>query len=391
MRSVSKRSKRSKQSKQSSYEISAAAGFMLLLLSSTTFASSEQAYSQCPAISDSEQRLACFDSFVESNNTNSLNASVVERTLYPVLKEGAEIFSRKSRSSTQAREGLSAHEPNKMLARTDSNDIDRLYMDAVLSLKYPILTPLVESIFDLTGFQLKKKPRLFIAFSSRFSQYIGSRDSSPVVARSYNPELFVRSWTDSNDSYWDLGFGHESNGQQINDQQALTQLEQYYIGKNEEPAFARDSISRGWDYLSVDWNRQWEVGFLPSLKGFTTAHIELRRYLSDGFLQGVPEEYNDWEEQGVEARPRDQYDGLKFSVQYNLVDELCIIACLDRVELTHRTGYADIFNRNTTSLELTTSLLGVPFHIWAMSGYNSDLIDYYDYSNSWGIGIEFTR
>jgi hypothetical protein len=278
-----------------------------------------------------------------------------------------------------------------MLARTDSNDIDRLYMDAVLSLKYPILTPLVESIFDFTGFQLEKKPRLFIAFSSRFSQYIGSRDSSPVVARSYNPELFVRSWTDSNDSYWDLGFGHESNGQQINDQQAFTQLEQYYIGKNEEPSFARDSISRGWDYLSVDWNRQWETGFLPSLKGFTTAHIELRRYLSDGFLQGVPEEYNNWEEQGVEARPRDQHDGLKFSVQYNLVDELCVIACFDRLELTHRTGYADVFNRNTTSLELTTSLVGVPFHIWAMSGYNSDLIDYYDYSNSWGIGIEFTR
>jgi hypothetical protein len=94
MRSVSK------QSKQSSYEISAAAGFILLLLSSMTFASSEQAYSQCPTISDSEQRLACFDSFVESNNTNPLNTSVVERALYPVLREGGEISSRESRSST---------------------------------------------------------------------------------------------------------------------------------------------------------------------------------------------------------------------------------------------------------------------------------------------------
>jgi hypothetical protein len=141
----------------------------------------------------------------------------------------------------------------------------------------------------------------------------------------------------------------------------------------------------------VDWNKQWETGFLPSLKGFTTAHIELRRYLSDGFLQGAPEEYNDWEEQGSEPKTRDEYDGLKFSVQYNLIDELCIIACFDRIELTHRTGYADPFSRNTTSLELTTSLLGIPFHLWAMSGYNSDLIDYYDYSNSWGIGVEFTR
>lgn len=365
--------------------------FLLSYLSSASFATSEQAYKQCPKISDAMQRLACFDSHAESNSTSQLNIEAIKSALNPVLEESEDKLGEERLFSPQPREGLSAHETNKMLARTDSNDINRLYMDAVLSLKYPILTPLVESLFDLTGFQLEKKPRLFIAFSSRFSQYVGSRESSPVVARRYNPELFLRTWTDSNDSYWDLGFGHESNGQQINGPQAFAQLEQYYINQNETPLFARDSISRGWDYLSVDWNKQWETGFLPSLKGFTTAHVEWRRYLSDGLLQGEPEEYNDWERQGSEPKPRDEYDGLKFSVQYNLVNELCIIACFDRVELTHRTGYAEPFSRNTTSLELTTSLLGIPFHLWAMSGYNSDLIDYYDYSNSWGIGIEFTR
>lgn len=377
--------------KHRSYRVSATVGSMLLLLTSMTFANSEQAYNQCPKISEPMQRLACFDSYAESNANNQQSTTTQARALVPASALGGVGVRQESRFSPQPRAGLSSHEPNKMLARTDSNDINRLYMDAVLSLKYPILTPLVESIFDLTGFQLEKKPRLFLAFTSRFSQYVGSRESSPVVARRYNPELFLRTWTDSNDSYWDFGFGHESNGQQINSPQAFAQLEQYYINQNETPAFARDSISRGWDYLSVDWNKQWETGFLPSLKGFTTAHIEWRRYLSDGFLQGAPEEYNDWEGQGSDSKPRDEYDGLKFSVQYNLVDELCIIACFDRVELTHRTGYADMFNRNTTSIELTTSLLGIPFHIWAMSGYNSDLIDYYDYSNSWGIGMEFTR
>lgn len=365
--------------------------FLLSCFSFASFATSEQAYKHCPKISDAMQRLACFDSHVESNRSNQLNIEAIGSALSPVLEESKNRLGEERLFSPQPREGLSAHETNKMLARTDSNDINSLYMDAVLSLKYPILTPLVESIFDLTGFQLEKKPRLFIAFSSRFSQYVGSRESSPVVARRYNPELFLRTWTDSNDSYWDLGFGHESNGQQINGPQAFAQLEQYYINQNDTPSFARDSISRGWDYLSVDWNKQWETGFIPSLKGFTTAHVEWRRYLNDGLLQGEPEEYNDWEGQGSEPKPRDEYDGLKFSVQYNLVNELCIIACFDRLELTHRTGYAEPFSRNTTSLELTTSLLGIPFHLWAMSGYNSDLVDYYDYSNSWGIGIEFTR
>jgi hypothetical protein len=371
--------------------IVAVAAFLLFSVNSTSFASSEQAYSQCPKISESMRRLACFDSFSESKDTIQSTTPTIKQALDPVGGEGEYIPLRAALYSPQSREGLSAHETNRMLARTDSNDINSLYMDAELSLKYPILTPLVESLFDLTGFQLEKKPRLFIAFSSRFSQYVGSRESSPVVARRYNPELFVRAWTDSNDSYWDFGFGHESNGQQVDSERAFAELEQFYIDQNETPAFARDSISRGWDYLAVDWNKQWETGFLPSLKGFTTAHIELRRYLSDGFLQGAPEEYNDWEEQGSEPKTRDEYDGLKFSVQYNLIDELCIIACFDRIELTHRTGYADPFSRNTTSLELTTSLLGIPFHLWAMSGYNSDLIDYYDYSNSWGIGVEFTR
>ncbi|MFK7864496.1 MAG: hypothetical protein AB8B95_09770 [Pseudohongiellaceae bacterium] len=355
-----------------------------------SYASSELAYQECPAIPAPMERLACFDSYIEAIQEHSLDGK-----LFSPLDAGLDAEGRsRARQSLFAplqREGLSSHEPNKMLARSDSNDVESLYMDANLSIKYPILTPLVESIFDIGGFTEVRKPRLYLAFSSRFSQYIGSRDSSPVVPRRYNPELFLRTWTGNSNSYWDFGFGHESNGQQINSQEAFELEQQNYINNNQPAIIARDGISRGWDYLSIDWNKQWETGFLPTLKGYTTGHVELRRYLSNGLLQGRPEEYNDWEGQGADPKPRDEYDGLKFSVQYNLVNELCIIACFDRVELTHRTGYADLFQHNTTSLELTSSLLGIPFHIWAMSGYNSDLVDYFDYSNSWGIGMEFTR
>jgi hypothetical protein len=108
-------------------------------------------------------------------------------------------------------------------------------------------------------------------------------------------------------------------------------------------------------------------------------------------MQGAPEEYNDWERQGAEPKPRDEYDGLKFSIQYILPETLCLIACFDRVEVMHQTGYGAMFDNNTNSIELTASLFGIPFHLWAQSGYNSDLVDYYDYTNSWGIGVEFTR
>lgn len=366
-------------------------GALLCCLGFQAMANSDQAYTQCPMIEDPTRRLACFDSF--SSNAGQFELTDDQDPAPADFLSVGEGYSgrRQSLFAPLELEGLTSHEPNKMLARTDSNDVERLYMDANLSVKYPILTPLVESIFDLGGFSEERKPRLFLAFSSRFSQYIGSRDSSPVVARRYNPELFLRTWTGNNDSYWDFGFGHESNGQQINSQEAFVQEQLRYINNNESPIIARDGISRGWDYLSIDWNKQWETGFLPTLTGYTTGHVEWRRFLSNGPLQGAPEEYNDWEGQGIGEKPRDEYDGLKFSVQYNLVNELCIIACFDRVELTHTTGYGDLFQHNTTSLELTTSLLGIPFHIWAMSGYNSDLVDYFDYSNSWGIGMEFTR
>lgn len=360
----------------------------LCLASTLASASPSDAYKRCPTIENGLDRLACFDSYIDTGAISSGPVGIFQGDA-----SDAVILDSRDRAVNnlpRLKEGLSSHEPNKILARMDENDISRLYMDANLSLKYPLLTPAVERLFDFTGIQMPAKPRLYLAFSSRFSQYIGSRDSSPVTARRYNPELFLRLW-DNRAGYWDIGYGHESNGQQINSQAAFEQEEQNYRNNNQSEIFARDGISRGWDYVSVDWNKQWETGFLPNLEGFTTTHVELRRFLGNGLLQGAPEEYNDWERQGSEPKPRDEYAGLKFSLQYDLPPNFCVIACFDRVELSHQTGYADLFEHNTTSIELTTSVVGIPFHIWARSGYNSDLVDYFDYTNSWGIGVEFRR
>jgi hypothetical protein len=354
---------------------------MAVLIPSQLKASPSLAYIQCPTIANNVARLACFDSY----------ANIATEVPMPNIGEQTE--SRKLDAGPvieRPREGLSSHEPNKMLARMDANDLNNLYMDANLSLKHPLMTPVIEAVFDSLGITELQSPRLYMAFSSRFSQYIGTRTSSPVIPRRYNPEIFVRLW-DNYEGYWDIGYGHESNGQQINNQQSFELEEQTFRDKNEPDALARDAISRGWDYVSLDWTKQWQAGFLPTLPGFTTTHFEHRRFLSDGLLQGEPEEYNDWERQGVEPKPRAEYDGLKFSIQYILPEELCLIACFDRVEVMHQTGYSGIFDNNTNSIELTTSLFGIPFHIWAQSGYNSDLVDYYDYTNSWGIGVEFTR
>ena len=348
---------------------------LALLYSSAGFsAASDLAYATCPAIVDDVTRLQCYDRYAP------------------------ELEIADSRPFGYGVDGLTSHEPNRVFARTDSEAESQFYMDATLSIKYPIFKPVIEAAarqFDVDP--ETHTPRLYLAFSTRFSQYIASRESSPVVARRYNPELFLRVWRDgsqgrANPSYWDFGYGHESNGQRISDLPAL-QLAQASAESNGDLAgSAREQISRGWDYVSIDWNKQWNTPFLPSLGGRTETLIEYRHYVNNGLLQGKPEEYNSWEGDGLGEKSRNYYSGLKFSLQYDLLDIACYtLVCFNRVQLTHETGYAKPFENNTTRLELSTELLGLPFYIWGRSGYNNDLVDYYKQSNSWGIGLEFIR
>lgn len=348
---------------------------LAFLVSGSLFsASSELAYATCPAITDDVTRLQCYDRYAP-------HPDIVNSTLFGYGVDG-----------------LTSHEPNTMFARTDSGDESQFYMDATLSVKYPIFKPVIEAVarkFDVDP--ESHTPRLYLAFSTRFSQYIASRKSSPVVARRYNPELFLRVWRDgsrgrTNPSYWDFGYGHESNGQRISDLSALQLAEANALAAGDPANSARERISRGWDYVSIDWNKEWNTPFLPNLDGRTETLIEYRHYLDNGLLQGKPEEYNVWEGDGAGAKTRDYYSGLKLSLQYDLTNIACSgFVCFNRVQLTHETGYAKPFKNNTTNLELSTELLGLPFYIWGRSGYNNDLADYYKYSNSWGIGLEFVR
>src|SRR5690606_31671859 len=95
---------------------------------------------------------------------------------------------------------LTSHELNRLMARCDSDDISNLYMDFLLSSKFSVLPNAVaiNSAYDqLTETLEHFVPgddeyflQLYFAFSGRFSQYVNSRDSEPVIARRFNPELF---------------------------------------------------------------------------------------------------------------------------------------------------------------------------------------------------------
>ncbi len=288
---------------------------------------------------------------------------------------------------------LSSHEPSKLMLRTDSDDINSLYLDFTLSSKHPLLpnaTPLVrtqEAAADLLENLIPGDDeyllQLYLAFSGRFSQYVGTRDSSPVVARRFNPSLFYRIWS-SDDSWLDIGIAHESNGQRISTPESYARERADFLARREDPDFARDSLSRGWDYSFIEWRHDWNSKLVSELK--------LSHYLDKGPLQGKSEEYYLWEDNGTQLRPRRQYDGVSLSLQYNFNRSRCFLGdafvCFRELELTQETGYSAMFDHNTTTLEFTSNLFGLPVQLWGRSGYNSDLVDYYRYVNSWGIGFE---
>jgi hypothetical protein len=288
---------------------------------------------------------------------------------------------------------LTSHQPSYLMLRNDDLDSSASYMDFTLSAKHPVLpnahalnsfhTAMTNTLEQVLPGDNEFFMQLYMSFTGRFSQYIGTRESAPVVARSFNPTLFYRFWT-SSENYLDFEYGHESNGQRINSPEALEREEIDYLIAGEPAAYARDALSRGWDYTALHWRRAWNDKW--------ATRVELRHYLNDGLLQGRPEEYNIWEDGGSRLRPRRQYDGVRFSFEYNFNRSRCFLGsspvCFQRVSLTQDTGYSAMFEHNTTTLELTSDFFGLPVQFWAKTGYNTNLVDYYRHVTSWGMGIQ---
>lgn len=253
------------------------------------------------------------------------------------------------------------------------------------------------------------QPRLYLAFSGRAGQYIGTRESSPVVGKRFNPLFSMRWWQKRRDltttadpgfslhDYFGLSYGHESNGQRIGDVEDPQTPEEENLGRIRFEALqseyllvdgaadiARDELSRGWDYLGARWSSSWKLD-----TGRIFLMLDGRYYLEDGILQGRAEEYNLWENDDEwlarydgEIR-RAKVDGLRASIRYQSTD-LAWFLDASEIMLELRTGYLDPLQRVTARLELGFKYTS----LWYRYGYNSDLVDYYRKDESWGLAIK---
>jgi len=307
---------------------------------------------------------------------------------------------------------LRPNEPNILGFRKDAND--GWFLDIKLSLKYPIFHDGLykdkneRNIFPLWSF----------AFTGAWGQYLFDRESSPVIAKRYNPEVFGRWWLRDKHNYFDITYGHESNGQSIGswNTYSVKQLEISSI-VDPEPGDkvenARDYISRGWDYVGFTYKTRNPLDiyfFEKQNKGnffygkTLTTYIKFRYFLEDGLLQGGFEDFNPWEVFGPQCieddksdwtpechdlndkYSRNRYDGLTFIFKNDTVYGSLFKGL--KTALIYTTGYKDAFENSTIRLEHTINYNDLPIMVWVQSGYNSDLVDYYKRVKSYGIALE---
>ncbi|MBU0481730.1 MAG: hypothetical protein KKG47_11595 [Proteobacteria bacterium] len=307
---------------------------------------------------------------------------------------------------------LQSYEPNRIGWTFDDNDVG--YMDFTVSLQYPFLS--LESakaakegaaggrtLSELSTRYLRSIP--YFAFTGRFGQYIGTRESSPVIGKRFNPKLFLRFFTrDPEKSFIDLGYGHESNGQRTNSFAAYQDLRSDFIRDGEDPEFANDYISRGWDY--------WEVVIFRNFGGIEknegadstgddggsgegfSSLLSLKYFLEKGALQGEAEEYNSWENDS-NGRPRKEVDGITVKMMYKTKEypiefEKLTLSLFGGFSIVYTTGYKSAFSNNTVRLESLIKIGSFPLMVWWSDGYNSDLVDYYRRVRSGGFGLDLT-
>lgn len=143
----------------------------------------------------------------------------------------------------------------------------------------------------------------------------------------------------------------------------------------EQPAYANDQLSRGWDYIGLAWKKTHPSSYPWRISTYLT----LKYFLSHGLLQGAPEEYNDWENDS-EGKSRNRVNGVsgKLELQWKDIN----------FGAFYETGYHDIFRYNTTRLQIGKTIGTLPVFLWGQVGHGSDLAQYYKKVSSWGIAVE---
>jgi hypothetical protein len=287
---------------------------------------------------------------------------------------------------------IEAYEPNRLGYTWQDDDVP--YVDFTVSLKYQLFRaltarltcgkpPVPEDCRDQQHWEA------YLAFTGRFGFYVRTRPSDPVILRNYTPKLLLRYTPDPASpgilsSYLDFAYAHESNGQTTADP-ARYRFEQRV---SERPEFALDEVSRGWDYFQIAGKKTLLTKQEHSIAGY----LDLRFFMPDGFIQGTPEEYHDWEND-PDGRPRREFHGVLAAAEYNWRRDFGsgYLLADPRFLIQYETGYDPAFRFHTIRAETGARVFDFPVGIWVERGYGHGLARYYKRDTAYGFEFRFAE
>lgn len=251
---------------------------------------------------------------------------------------------------------FSSNEPNYFVGAWDNHD--DWHMEFNLSVKYALWPPAAS------------KHKLLFIYNGTYDFYLKSRDSSPVISRRQNVGSAYQYTVGDNPNLPDYefraGWYHESNGQTINNAAD-------YIAAGE---FAKDRVSRGWDYLGLEYMSP----FLGNLR----QHLDFRIFCNcQGWGAEKREDEIFWQTLTDEPKIND-YDGVRWTI-----NEINLPADFGTLRMELKTG-----NRNFSALGNISSkfvfsdFLGFPLNIFYFTGYGREIGSYHERNQYLGVGIE---
>jgi outer membrane phospholipase A len=268
---------------------------------------------------------------------------------------------------------LQSYEDNTLGYTSDSDD--KPFIDFTVSFRtcfYPF-----DYLMKIIPKKYRQDLHLNFAFTGRFGQYMGTRYSSPVIAKRFNPVLFFQYCPKNKFKNLTLqfGYGHESNGQSIDDSVSFFKTAALPHNNINETI---DKVSRGWDYVGTSIIADFFPKNKPKL--IFEGDITVKYYLNNGILQGRKEEYQDWERGWKGA------NYTRNSINRLAVTFTCFIDSffINKVRVGYETGITNPFANSSVKLLLGIKIGNFPIAITYRYGYSGDLAQYGKLNNSFG-------
>tara|TARA_R110002110_G_scaffold147129_2_gene337484 strand:- start:189559 stop:190428 length:870 start_codon:yes stop_codon:yes gene_type:complete len=265
-------------------------------------------------------------------------------------------FAAEPQPAVEPYQRFSSNEPNYFVGAWDNGD--DWHMEFNLSIKYALWPP-----------QASRHKLLFV-YNGTYDFYLNSRDSAPIISRRQNiaPVYQYALGADPNRPEYEFraGWYHESNGQTIET------AEEY----QDAGEFARDQVSRGWDYLGLEYRSPFFAGMRQ--------HFDLRVFCDcQGWGSQDREDSIFWT--SVNEQPKiNDYDGIRW-----IMGDFELPADFGNLRLELKTGNRDFDALGNISGKFVFSdFLGFPLNIFYFSGYGRELSSYHERNQFIGIGIE---